>query len=138
MTATAHSKELARIAAAAAADKLAATITGIDVSGQLPLTDVFVIVSAGNERQVGAIVDEVEEQLRRAGAKVLRREGAREGRWVLLDFGDIVVHAFHEDERHFYDLERLWRDCPALDLGVLGQDQAAGAGAGRRRFEHTD
>ncbi|MEI2777736.1 MAG: ribosome silencing factor [Tetrasphaera sp.] len=131
MTATEHAQELARVAAAAAADKLAATITGIDVSVQLPLTDVFVIVSASNERQVGAIVDEIEEQVRRAGAKVLRREGTREGRWVLLDFGDIVVHAFHEDERHFYDLERLWRDCPPLDLGVLGQDQAAGAGARR-------
>lgn len=138
MTATEHAQQLARVAAAAAADKLAATITGIDVSSQLPLTDVFVIVSATNERQVGAIVDEIEEQVRRAGAKVLRREGAREGRWVLLDFGDIVVHAFHEDERHFYDLERLWRDCPTLDLGVLGQDQAAGAGAGARRSERPD
>lgn len=128
MPATDRARALARAAAEAAADKIAATIVGIDVSGQMPLTDVFVIVSATNERQVGAIVDEVEERVRLAGAKVLRREGTREGRWVLLDFGDIVVHVFHEDERHFYDLKRLWRECPTLDLGVLGSEEIAGAG----------
>ena len=123
MPATDRSIRLARAAAAAAADKLATMIVGIDVSQQLALTDVFVIVSASNERQVGAIVDAVEEALRREDAKALRREGAREGRWVLLDFADIVVHVQHDDEREFYDLARLWRDCPALDLGVRGSDQ---------------
>ncbi len=132
MPATDRAVQLARAAAAAAADKLATTVVGIDVSEQLALTDVFVIVSAANERQVGAIVDEVEEVLRGLEAKRIRREGAREGRWVLIDFGDIVVHVQHDDEREYYELDRLWRDCPALDLGVVGTEQrgrgpAAGA-----------
>jgi ribosome-associated protein len=116
--ATERSLELAKTAATAADDKLATTIAGIDVSEQLALTDVFVIVSAGTDRQVGAIVDEVEEQLRAKGAKPIRREGERDGRWVLLDFGDIVVHVQHDEEREFYELERLWKDCPEIDLGV--------------------
>ncbi|MGL4745181.1 MAG: ribosome silencing factor [Dermatophilaceae bacterium] len=124
MTASNRSIELARGAARAAAAKLATTITGIDVSDQLALTDVFVIVSADSERQVGAIVEEVEDVLRDHGAKPVRREGRREGRWVLLDFGDIVVHIQHDDEREFYELERLWRDCPALDLVVSGAEQS--------------
>jgi ribosome-associated protein len=93
-------------------------VAGIDVSEQLALTDVFVIVSASTDRQVGAIVDEVEDQLREKGAKPIRREGERDGRWVLLDFGDIVVHVQHDEEREFYELERLWKDCPEIDLGV--------------------
>lgn len=117
--------DLATIAARAAEEKLATTITGLDVSGQMPLTDIFLIVSADNERQVQAIVDGVEEALReQAGVKPLRREGNGPGRWVLLDFGDIVVHAQHDEEKDFYDLERLWRDCPHLDLGVTGTQQA--------------
>jgi ribosome-associated protein len=123
VSATDRSIELARAAASAAGDKLATTITGIDVSEQLALTDVFVIVSAESERQVEAVVDEVEDVLREHGAKPLRREGQREGRWVLLDFGDIVVHVQHDEERAFYELERLWRDCPTVDLGVLGTEQ---------------
>ncbi len=123
MTATDRSLELAKAAAAAAAGKLATTITGIDVSEQLALTDVFVIVSAESERQVGSIVDEVEDVLRDRGARPVRREGQREGRWVLIDFGDIVVHVQHDDEREYYELERLWKDCPALDLGVTGVEQ---------------
>ena len=118
MPATERSLELAKTAAVAADDKLATTIAGIDVSEQLALTDVFVIVSAGTDRQVGAIVDEVEDKLREKGAKPLRREGERDGRWVLLDFGDIVVHVQHDEERDFYELERLWKDCPEIDLGV--------------------
>jgi ribosome-associated protein len=121
--ATDRAVQLARTAASAAADKLATTIVGIDVSEQLALTDVFVIVSASNERQVGAIVDAVEDALRDHGAKPVRREGAREGRWVLLDFADIVVHVQHDDEREFYELARLWRDCPAVDLEATGTDQ---------------
>ena len=118
MPATDRSLELAKTAALAADDKLATTIAGIDVSEQLALTDVFVIVSASTDRQVGAIVDEVEDQLREKGAKPIRREGERDGRWVLLDFGDIVVHVQHDEEREFYELERLWKDCPEIDLGV--------------------
>jgi ribosome-associated protein len=116
--ATDRSIELARTAAAAADEKLATTISGIDVSEQLALTDAFVIVSASNDRQVGAIVDEVEDRMRDKGAKPIRREGERDGRWVLLDFGDIVVHVQHDEEREFYELERLWKDCPEIDLGV--------------------
>jgi ribosome-associated protein len=116
--ATDRSLELARTAAAAADEKLATTISGIDVSDQLALTDAFVIVSAASDRQVGAIVDEVEDRLRDKGAKPIRREGERDGRWVLLDFGDIVVHVQHDEEREFYELERLWKDCPEIDLGV--------------------
>ena len=123
MTATDRSLDLARAAATAASDKLATTITGIDVSDQLALTDVFVIVSAESERQVGSIVDEVEDVLREKGAKPVRREGQREGRWVLIDFGDIVVHVQHDEEREFYELERLWKDCPAIELGVVGTAQ---------------
>ncbi len=102
---------------------MATTIVGIDVSEHLALTDVFVIVSAESERQVGAIVDEIEDVLRDLKSKPLRREGQREGRWVLIDFGDIVVHVQHDEERAFYELERLWKDCPALDLGAVGTEQ---------------
>ena len=85
--------------------------SGIDVSGHLPLTDVFLIVSASTERQVGAVVDEIEDRLREEhGVKTIRREGQREGRWVLLDFGDVVVHVQHDEEREYYELARLWRD----------------------------
>lgn len=108
--------ELVREAALAASDKLAENIVAFDVSEQLAITDAFVICSASNERQVGAIVDAVEERLRGVDAKPLRREGEREGRWVLLDYYDIVVHVQHSEERAFYALERLWRDCPTIEL----------------------
>jgi ribosome-associated protein len=124
VAATDRALDLAKVAALAAEDKLASTITGIDVSDQLPLTDVFLIVSATNERQVGAIVDEVEDKLREAGVRPVRREGAREARWVLIDFGDLVVHVQHEDEKHFYELERLWKDCPEIELGVVKRRDA--------------
>ena len=114
MTATEHARDLALAAANAAADKLATDIVLIDVSDRLAITDVFVIATGNNERQVEAIVDEVEEQLRLAGVKPLRREGRRDGRWVLLDYADIVVHVQHAEERVFYALERLWRDCPVI------------------------
>lgn len=124
MPATDRAIELATTAAEAASDKIATTITGIDVSGHLPLTDVFLIVSASTERQVGAVVDEIEDRLREEhGVKTIRREGQREGRWVLLDFGDVVVHVQHDEEREYYELARLWRDCPVIDLGVKGSDQ---------------
>ena len=116
MTATDYAIELVVIAARAASDKLASQIIAFDVSEQLAITDAFVLASANNERQVASIVDEVEDKLREHGAKPIRREGERDGRWVLLDYGDIVVHVQQEEERQFYALERLWRDCPAIPL----------------------
>lgn len=117
MTATDRAVELVQVAAEAAADKLAQEVIAYDVSEQLVITDAFVLCSAPNDRQVRAIVDEVEDQLRiKAGAKPLRREGERDGRWVLLDYSDIVVHVQHEEERGVYGLERLWKDCPEIDL----------------------
>ncbi|HVE64343.1 MAG TPA: ribosome silencing factor [Mycobacteriales bacterium] len=129
--------ELALAAAQAAADKQASDIVLLDVSEQLVITDCFVIASAPNERLVGAIVDEVEGRLRQIDAKPVRREGTGEGRWVLLDFIDIVVHVQHAEERQFYALERLWKDCPAIPFtdaaAAAGRpaDQAAAEGAGR-------
>ena len=114
VTASDRAVELGLAAAQAAADKLASDILLLDVSEQLVITDVFLLASAPNDRQVKAIVDDIEEQLRELGCKPLRREGEKEGRWVLLDFGDIVVHVQHQEERVFYALERLWKDCPVI------------------------
>ena len=114
-----------RIAAQAAADKLGHNIVAFDVSEQLAITDVFLIASANNERQVGAIVDGVEEALLAAGRKPVRREGDRENRWVLLDYLDFVVHAQHTDARLLYNLERLWKDCPQLALDIELPEEAA-------------
>jgi ribosome-associated protein len=116
VAATQRAIDLAKAVAAAAEDKLASKIVAIDVSEQLALTDIFVLASAPNDRQVSAIVDGVEDKLRELGVKPARREGERDGRWVLIDFGDIVVHVQHEEERAYYQLERLWKDCPAVDL----------------------
>ncbi|MBB2913091.1 ribosome-associated protein [Streptosporangium becharense] len=117
MTATDRSIQLIKIAAEAAADKLADDILAYDVSDQLVITDAFLLCSATNDRQVRAIVDEIEDRLRiEADAKPVRREGEREGRWVLLDYIDIVVHVQHEEDRTFYALERLWKDCPSIAL----------------------
>lgn len=115
-----------RIAAQAAAHKQGHKIVAFDVSEQLAITDVFLIASAGNERQVGAIVDGVEEKLIAAGRKPVRREGDRENRWVLLDYIDFVVHVQHTEERSLYNLERLWKDCPQipLDLDLAPDDPA--------------
>lgn len=118
MSATPEAVAMAEVAARAAASKLASDVVVIDVSDQLVITDCFVIASAANERQVNAIVDEVEEKMRLAGHKPARREGAREGRWVLLDYVDVVVHIQHTDERNFYALDRLWRDCPFIDVDL--------------------
>ena len=116
MTATERAIELVTTAALAAADKLASNLLAFDVSEQLVITDAFLLCSASNERQVKSIVDEVEDKLRGIGAKPIRREGERDGRWVLIDYADIVVHVQHEEERQFYALERLWRDCPTIPL----------------------
>ena len=118
MAATQHAIDLAKAAASAAEDKLATKIVALDVSEQLALTDIFLLASAPNDRQVNAIVDSIEDKLRELGVKPVRREGERDGRWVLIDFGDIVVHVQHEEERSYYQLERLWKDCPAIELSA--------------------
>ena len=133
MTASSRAVELAGAAALAAADKLATDVVALDVSDQLVITDVFLLASAPNDRQVRAIVDAVEERLLTLRAKPVRREGEREGRWVLLDFGELVVHVQHAEEREYYALERLWRDCPALELPEeVRRASAADASAGSR------
>ncbi|MBY0443006.1 MAG: ribosome silencing factor [Mycobacteriaceae bacterium] len=124
MTATQEAIDMATVAAAAAASKLADDVVVIDVSGQLAITDCFVIASASNERQVNAIVDEVEEKMRQAGYRPARREGAREGRWTLLDYFDVVVHIQHQDDRDFYGLDRLWRDCPIVPVDLSNSASA--------------
>jgi ribosome-associated protein len=118
--------ELGLAAAQASADKLASDILLLDVSEQLVITDVFLLASAPNDRQVMAIVDEIEDRLRGVGSKPIRREGEKEGRWVLLDFGDIVVHVQHQEERVFYALERLWKDCPVIPFVDADLERAAG------------
>jgi ribosome-associated protein len=116
VSATHQAIALTRLAAEAAASKKGGDLVAFDVSEQLGITDVFLIVTATNERQVGAVVDAVEERLLGQATKPLRREGGRENRWVLLDYGDVVVHVQHSDERQLYALERLWRDCPRISL----------------------
>jgi ribosome-associated protein len=131
VTATPRAVELIEIAAMAAADKLATDIIAYDVSEQLVITDAFLLCSAANDRQVRSIVDEIELKLGQAGAKPVRREGERDGRWVLLDYVDIVVHVQHADERVFYALERLWKDCPVIRLPepvTAGSRPAEGTG----------
>ncbi|WP_310964200.1 ribosome silencing factor [Nocardioides terrisoli] len=113
---TDHARELVHAAARAASDKLAEDIVAFDVSEQLVITDAFLLCSAGNDRQVRSIVDEIEDRLREIGVQPLRREGERDGRWVLIDYAEIVVHVQHTEERQFYALERLWRDCPLIEL----------------------
>jgi ribosome-associated protein len=122
-----ESRELAVAAARAAADKQARDIAILDVHGLIVITDYFVICSAGTDRQVRTIVEEVERALRELGRKPLRREGETESRWVLLDYVDVVVHVFAEEEREFYDLERLWRDAPRVELEDRGQAAAGSA-----------
>ena len=116
MTATSTARDLTVIAARAAAAKKGEDIVAIDVSERLYLTDVFLLVAARNERQVAAIVDEIERKLRDEDVRAVRREGEQEARWVLLDFGDVVVHVQHEEERETYALHRLWGDCPLVEL----------------------
>ncbi|APB00788.1 ribosome silencing factor [Nocardia seriolae] len=130
MTASAEAVKMATVAALAADEKLAADVVVLDVSEQLVITDCFVIASAPNERQVNAIVDNIEDKLREAGHKPVRREGTREGRWALLDYVEIVVHVQHEDERDFYGLERLWKDCPQVPIDGLGDPRAKTAADG--------
>jgi ribosome-associated protein len=135
VTASERSREMAQAAAQAAADKKAQDIVIIDVAEQLVITDAFLIASAPNERQVQAIVDAIEERLLQLPekAKPVRREGERAGRWVLLDYVDVVIHVQHSEERDFYALDRLWKDCPTIpfvDRDLVDRDLVE-ADAGR-------
>ena len=116
MTATPESVQLTIAAARAASDKLAEDIIAIDVSEHVVITDVFLMCSAANDRQVAGVVDAIEEALLKLGAKTLRREGEQQNHWVLLDYGDIVVHVQLAEERIHYAIERLWKDCPLIAL----------------------
>jgi len=118
VTATDRARELVNVAALAADSKQAEDLVALDVSGPLPLTDIFLLATGRNERNVVAIAGEIEDKMIEAGSKPLRREGRAEGRWILLDFGDVVVHVFHEEDRMYYSLERLWKDCPAIPLEI--------------------
>jgi ribosome-associated protein len=131
LPATERALELALTAAQAAADKKAQDIVLIDVAEQLYITDAFVIASASNERQVVSIVDAIEEALVNLPekAKPVRREGERQGRWVLLDYIDVVIHVQHSEEREFYALDRLWKDCPAIPFVDRDLAEADSSGA---------
>ncbi|MEY4618526.1 MAG: hypothetical protein RL101_712 [Actinomycetota bacterium] len=118
MTASANAIKLTNIAANAAADKLGENIVALDVTELMPLTDVFLLASGRNERQVVSIADEIEEKMLEAGYKMLRREGKTQARWILLDFGDVVCHVMHEEDRMYYSLERLWKDSPVVKLEI--------------------
>jgi len=133
VTATDRAIELAIAAAQAASDKLADDIIAYDVSDVFVITDTFVLASAPTDRQVRGIVDGIEEALLKLGAKPTRREGQQEGRWVLLDYLDIVVHVQHAEERTYYALERLWKDCPVIKLPETvtnGRNVGPGFGGG--------
>ncbi|MDH6532872.1 ribosome-associated protein [Aurantimicrobium minutum] len=116
MAATENAHRLLQIAATAADEKGGFDLVALDISEPLPLVDIFLLVTGRNERNVIAISNEIEDKMIEAGVKTIRREGRSEGRWILLDFGDLVVHVFHEEERMYYGLERLWKDCPAIPL----------------------
>ena len=118
MTATDQAREMLQIAAIAADSKGGEDLVALDVSGPLPLVDIFLLVTGRNERNVAAIADDIEDKLLDRGYKRLRREGREESRWILLDFGDLVVHVFHEQERIYYGLERLWKDCPVVPIEI--------------------
>lgn len=119
MTAAAASIEALRIAARAAEEKQATDLFAVDASDAMGLIDGFLVASAHNERLVNAVSDAIEDALREhAGLKPVRREGRASGRWILLDFGDIVVHVQHEEDRKFYALDRLWSQAPRIELGV--------------------
>lgn len=116
MSASEQAKALVRKAAAAAEEIKAEDLVALDVSSRMPLTDIFLVASGNSERQVIAIAEAIEKALHEDGVKALRREGLREGRWALLDFSHIIVHVMHQEDRVYYELERLWKDCPVVDL----------------------
>lgn len=104
------------VAASAASEKLGENLVALDVSDPFALAEVFLMVSAKNDRQVLAISDAIQDALQKVGVKPRYTEGREAARWILLDFGDLVVHVMHETEREFYSLERLWRDCPVVPV----------------------
>ncbi|MCL5046572.1 MAG: ribosome silencing factor [Actinobacteria bacterium] len=108
--------EVAQLAAEAAADKKAGNVVVLDMKDVSSVTDYFVICSASNSIQVRAIADHIEEKLESIKSKRFHREGYDGARWILLDFGDVVVHVFHDQERDFYNLERLWGDAAIVNL----------------------
>jgi ribosome-associated protein len=116
----ASSRDLAVAAARAAADKQGERVVVLDVRELIVITDYFVITSGASQRQVRTIVEEIEKALRDLGRKPVRREGVEDWRWVLLDYFDVVIHVFADEEREYYDLERLWRDAPRLSLDDVG------------------
>lgn len=116
MSADARALSVVEVAARAAADKKAEDLIALDVSERMPLADVFLLASGSNERQVVAIAEAIEDELLKQGVKAERREGVREGRWALLDFNGVMVHVMHQEDRAYYELERLWKDCPVVDL----------------------
>ena len=105
-------------AAVAAWEKGALDPVALDVREKLALTDAFLLLSGRSERNTKAIGDGIEKALLDEGVKLLRHEGKSDGRWILLDFGSLIVHVFHEDEREFYALERLWKDCPVIPVSI--------------------
>lgn len=114
-----QSKEMARIAWNALNDKKGEDIKIIDITGISVLADYFIIANGTNDSQVNALVDHVEEELHKAGYSLKQREGQASGSWVLLDFGDIIVHVFDRENRLFYDLERIWKDGRAIEIEDL-------------------
>lgn len=126
MQSAASATEMLQIAAEAALSKGGEDLLALNVSEPLPLVDIFLLVTGNSERNVAAIADEVEDRLIEAGHKRVRREGRDEARWVLLDFGDLIVHVFHEQERTYYGLERLWKDCPIVPIEAAQPGRAVG------------
>ncbi len=124
MTASKEALRIVQIAAQAASDKVAENLVALDVTNPMPLTDIFLIASGRNERQVMAISDAIEEALLENGVKLLRREGKTSGRWILLDFGHVICHVMHEEERMYYSLERIWSDCPVVPLEVVSTESS--------------
>ena len=116
--------ERTQIAARAAADKFGTELVALDLSEQSVLSEVFLIVTATNPKMVDSIADEVEEKLRLAGDKPMRREGTAE--WILLDYSDLVVHIQSSELRRYYMLDRLWNDCPKIELEVVKEEVARG------------
>ncbi|CAN2186347.1 COG0799 Uncharacterized homolog of plant Iojap protein [Candidatus Nanopelagicaceae bacterium] len=116
--------ELTQVAARAISDKFGTEMIAIDLSDQMVLSEVFLIATGANIRQVDAIADEVEEKLRLIGEKPARREGTDE--WILLDYSDLVVHIQSADLRRYYMLDRLWNDCPTIELDVVKENVANG------------
>lgn len=108
--------EMAKLACRALDEKKGKDIKIIDIHGVSALADYFVIASAANQNQVQAMVDNVDEMLGRAGFEAKQIEGTKNSTWILMDYGDVIVHVFDEENRLFYDLERIWRDGKELDV----------------------